>query len=301
VDKRYVVGFSVNPEVVAEFDTNMGDEKLPLLDFRVDLSGSSADVAIALRNMGRSPLLIGVVGAKEGDEDLLLRAALKRSAVPFHGLNLLDRTSMALLPVDRSGKSRVVGRRGNVLPELMSEAESSAASCVADPETFRIATGVRSCEARLVHAMFRGSAPGYRVLNPNIALCKEKEVFLRLLRETDMLVVNEHEHQEMGMPHPSELHDFGVATVLVTRAIRGGYCSHQGVGVHYDAVVYPDAKTYLPGAGDWFLGGLLSTFDGALNDASPAFMKEALCFAATVAGKKVTMSGAGNGPTKTTL
>lgn len=279
----------------------MGDEKLPLLGFRVDLSGSSADVAIALRNMGRSPLLLGLVGRETGDEDLLLRAVLERNAIPFEGLRLLDRTSIAVLPVDRSGKSRVVGRRGNILPELMEDAESSVGVRVGSSETFRIATGVRSCEARLVHALFKGAAPGFRVLNPNIALCKEKETLLSLLRETDVLIVNENEYQEMGMPHPSELHAFGPGTVIVTWATRGGICSHRGTQIQYVAVNCPGEKTYLPGAGDWFLGGFLSAFDGSVSEATPVFMKDALTFAAIVAGKKVTMSGAGNGPTKSSL
>lgn len=296
-DFNYVVGFAVNPEVVAEFDSRQGDEKLPLQSFHIDLSGSSADVAIALKSLGRAPLLLGLVGRESSDEDFLLSSVLRRSAIPFHGIPILDRTSIAVLPIDRGGKSRVAGRRGNIIDELVSGVGETIRSYVGGSNNFRIATGVRINEVPLALELFKGAGEGCCVLNPNIALCEEVKIFRTLLRETDVLVINEHEFKKTGFHSIDEIHGFGPKTVIVTEAKRGGVCSHHGKFIRYDAVNIPDKDTYLPGAGDWFLGGFLSVFKSNITEASPSTISSALNFAAKVSGIKVTMRGAANGPT----
>jgi sugar/nucleoside kinase (ribokinase family) len=172
---------------------------------------------------------------------------------------------------------------------------------------FRVATGVRPSEIGLVRALFSNAEPGYRVLNPNLLLCSERAAVSALLAISDVLVLNKNEYHELarlfGIALVSDVHRLGPQTVVLTLDEQGGICSHKGSEMRYSAVRYAQAeeKIYPPGAGDWFLGGFVSSLSTGTLSLSVTQIHHALRFAAQVSGKKVTMPGAGNGPTLASL
>ncbi len=298
-----LIGFSANPEVVGVFDSASDREKLPLLEFRVDLSGTAANVATALQKLGNISHLLGLTGSDGADEDILLQLALKKARFSFDAVRVLDQTSIALLPVDRASRARVVGRTGKVVAEKLDAAISLVTEfAVAAPEAWRVATGVRHSEAALVDALFTHSRPGMRVVGPHHTSCSEKPqgFFEQVLKNADLLILNEQEWEWLAGTAPlSGFHTLGPDLVIVTKAGRGGIFSLRGETGQFAAARCPDKAYSAVGAGDWFLGGLIHSFlQSGLNvkNLDVHALHACLSFAARVAAKKITMPGGGNGP-----
>lgn len=311
-----VVGFSVNPEIVFEYDSSMGDEKLPLLNWQIKLSGTSGDVAIALKKLECRSSLIGAIGINDAGR-VLLECAIDKAGINFQALKVLNETSIAFLPVDRLGTVRVIGKRGGLLDEKgITNSILKLRSLMTHSEigntTFRVATGIRPSEYHLVNEFFSEDAQGRRVLNPNREFLKSenRELFQALLEKTDFLIFGEAEYGECNGYQLSDFHTDTTKLIVLTMAENGGRYSliekpksqaHIGT---FDPIVYPAEKIFSPGAGDWFLAGLLSQFikrNVSINELNESMLQEDLKFAARVAGKKVTMPGAGNGPSYTEL
>lgn len=291
----FIVGTSVNAEVVYRFDGSNPDEKIPLQDFSVQLSGSSGDVAIALNQLGAVSHLLGLVAAKEDDRLALLQLAIKKHKINSTLLPCLNKTSIAVLPCDdTSGKNRVIGQRGGVIPERISDI---AQMIVNEAASFgwRIATGIRAEEIPFAQALL-GTNKGKRVLNPNFTLCRDQELEA-LLPFVDILVLNKNE-MAVSRTTFKKCHELGTSLVIVTEDENGGQYSLRGEVGRFTPAKVSSSALYLAGAGDWFLGGFLSFCDLAhLDAASDAVdIERALAFGARVAAKKITMKGAGNGP-----
>ncbi len=304
--KNAVVGFSVNPEVVGVCDSRGKGEKLPLLALSVDLAGAAANVAIALNAFGCFPLILGLTG-KNGDETLLLDWAVRKAKIPFKPIEVLDHTSIALLPIDKAApSSRVLGRKGVVVSEKVSIAVHQIRESVAGVNSWRIAVGVRPSEVELAQGLFFESVPGKRILSPHFSFCEKesRDALFHSLSSVDLFILNQLEYEKLGVGKPKELHRFGPSVVIVTQDERGGYCSFRGESSQFDSVKYSTNGVYPTGAGDWFLGGLLSAFisrEVTLETIKRETFLECLHFAAKVAGKKVTIPGGGKGPTSEEL
>lgn len=305
--RSVILGLSVNPEVVVTGDSSNGGEKHPLQSLRVDFSGSAANVGIALKQLGCYPMVFGLTG-KNGDETMFLEWALKKArGVVFTAVEALDHTSIAVLSVDQAKPtaSRVVGRKGNVLSEKVDEAVSQIRENVASIASWRVAVGVRESEILLAEALLFEATPGTRVLSPHRSFCEgqSRTALFQVLKSVDLFILNELEFSGLGMASPCDLHQYGPSLVVVTKDERGGCFSLRREGGTFDAVKYTESG-YPTGAGDWFLGALVSELvsrELVLTDIKRPALEECLAFAAKVAGKKVTMPGGGKGPTRLEL
>lgn len=290
---HFIVGTAVNAEVVYYYDGSSPDEKIPLQDFSIQLSGSSGDVAIALSQLGAFSHLLGLIADKEDDQSALLRLALKKHRVGSTLLPCLDKTSIAVLPCDDSSeKSRVIGRRGDVIPERIPTIVNLITDEAACFE-WRVATGVR--EREIAEALL-GTNKGKRVLNPNFMLCQNQGLEA-LLPFVDILVLNKNEMAVSRMTF-KKCHEAGTSLVIVTEDEDGGQYSLRGKVGRFAPVKITGNAFYPAGAGDWFLGGFLSFCELEHTDATSTAIdiERALAFGAKVAAKKISMKGAGNGP-----
>jgi len=113
-------------------------------------------------------------------------------------------------------------------------------------------------------------------------------------------VLNQHEFRQTSM-ELSELHACGPKIVVVTHDKEGGKFSfNYGVCCKFNPISFPGG-VFETGAGDWFLGGLISELiklKESVFSVKPDQLKTVIDFAARVAGKKVTIPGGGNGPSR---
>ena len=306
------VGFSLNPELVVEYDGNQPppNAKLKILSTNVQVSGSSANVAIALHNLGRKPHLFGLVGAHGGHvEDVLLKHVLQSLNFEWTPIRVLDRTSFALLRVDRSNPSeKVMGRRGEVLKDrLEEECDLIRRNGEIRDSVIRVATGVRVSEVPLALELFER---GQTILTPNAELLNHPEEFHRLLARTSVLVWNENEasqyfkSQGMKKTNRFHLHSGGARIVITTLGDRGGKIWVEG----WAECLFPAQKLTgrilsTQGAGDWFLAGFITAILESGEKISslvkpPDNLADWCVFGAKVAAKKLSFLGSGQGPSR---
>ncbi len=295
-----LIGFSANPEVVGVYDSACDREKLPLLEFRVDLSGAAADVATALQKLGRMPHLMGLTGTDHSDEDALFQIALEKARLSFTPVRVLDRTSIAFLPVDKTSRPRVAGRTGTVTSHAATPIVTGIAN--GHKGAWRVATGVRVSDVEFASSLYTDAEPGKRVLSPHHTACASKlHGFDELLRSADLFVLNEQEWKWIGGGAVlSDFHCFGPKLIIVTQGESGGMYSLRGRPGEFHAAQCPDKAISSVGAGDWFLGALVHSFlehERHVGNIDVSMLESYLAFAAKVAAKKVTMPGAANGPT----
>ncbi|MCR4327910.1 MAG: carbohydrate kinase family protein [Patescibacteria group bacterium] len=308
-DYGVVVGFSVNPEVVAVYDSSGGGEKLPLKEIRVDLSGSAADVAIAVNKLGQRSLLFGFKGPENGDAGALLKSAVHKAGVDFVPLEVLNSTSIAVLPVDEAHPLHVVGRKGDVCPEKIKSGLARMKNTLSKSiGAWRVATGLRCSEKEFAQSLFsEEGCIGNRVFSPNRAFCdlKEREGLFELIKKVDLLIMNRYEYAGCAVSTPAEIHRMGPAVLIVTEDAQGGFYSMNGSIRRFEAIHYPCERAYPTGAGDWFLGGLLSELIAKnireVSELTEGALQECLLFAAKVAGKKVTIPGSSRGPSRSEI
>lgn len=311
-----VVGFSVNPEISYEY-AEMPGEKGALNSFNVSLSGTSVNVASALKSLGHNSLLMVPSEGQESDAGYIFERVLRRSELTHVRLNVLDSTPLAVYPVngDRKGQCLLYGRKG-VLTKDPSRIERAIKEVCSFNGLWRIATGVDIGMTTLAWNLL-GDEKNFRVLSPHWTLCKNSD-FRNFtlagspLERCDVLVLNKLEFEEFLQRSEEDLHAFGVRLIIVTEGESGGrfsLCNDATGGVvrfgKYEAV-HSTTRTFSVGAGDWFLGGFVSRLmeaeEGGLatSFASMPFevVQDACSFGAKVAGVKVTMKGGSNGPTR---
>ena len=305
------VGFSLNPELVVEYDGNQTppNAKLKILSTNVQVSGSSANVAIALHKLGRWPHLFGLVGAYGGRvEDVLLKHVLQSLRFGWTPIRALDRTGFALLRVNRANPSeKVMGRRGEVLKDRLEEGCDLIRRSEVRDSVIRVATGVRVSEVPLVLELFER---GQTILTPNVELLNHPEEFHRLLARTSVLVWNENEaiqyfkSQGRKKTNRSHLHSKGARIVITTLGNRGGKIWVEG----WAECLFPAQKPTerilsTQGAGDWFLAGFITAILESGEKISslvkpPENLTDWCVFGAKVAAKKLSFLGSGQGPSR---
>ncbi len=313
--KHAIVGFSVNPELELAVEDTPGPKKvLRKIDFC--LSGSSGNVAMALKKMGSTPRLLGltgpgfvVPGCHETLADHLLCEAVDQSEIRFMSIKALTQTNICVIPVIGQDNGVSWGKRNRIvhsdipgaLEDIYRVWDILKAGEVDVESTFSIVTGLRAVEVVFAKALLSKARFGFRVLNAKDTLCRSRE-FKKVLPLVDLLVLNKREFDETGKTL-SELHNHGPRIIVVTHDKKGGMFSFRWACCQFKAINFPGGK-FETGAGDWFLGALVSELMRLQVSVSTVTKEEfqgAVDFAARVAGKKITMAGGGNGPTRAQL
>lgn len=301
------VGFSVNPELeLAVRDTPGSKKVLERMDFC--LSGSSGNVAMAIKRLGGCPHLLGLVAARH-EETLackLLDEAVRQNKMPFTPIRVLAQTNVCVIPVIGEANGVLWGKRNKIVHSEVPKALQKLAKqeIGISPNIFTVITGLRSVEIAFAKTLLTRTQAGFRVLNAKDTLCGARREFKKILPLVDLLVLNHREFDEIGMTL-SRLHSHGPRIVVVTHGESGGmFHFHSGQNMFlFNPVSFLGGK-FETGAGDWFLGALVSELirlRESVFTVKPEQFQRAIDFAARVAGKKITIPGGGNGPTRSQL
>lgn len=299
------VGFSVNPEVGLIIEDVPGPKK-PVKD-PFCLSGSSGNVATAIKKLGGNPHLLGLVSVHgKGHADRTLDEAVTQSEIRFTPIRALNQTNICYIPIRGGVNGEAWGKHSQMVHSAVPEAlqELAKSEIGIGPETFTAITSLRPTQGVFASTLLERTQPGFRVLNaknPNTPYARRE--FKKFLLLVDLLVINEMEWRGIGMNLP-ELHSSGPRLIVVTQDKEGGLFSiGSEVMGRFRPVHFPGGQ-FETGAGDWFLGAVISELirlkESALT-VKPEQFQKVVDFAAKVAGKKITMPGGGNGPTRSQL
>jgi sugar/nucleoside kinase (ribokinase family) len=310
------IGFSANTEIIVRIDRLRESEKAPLEEMTCELGGTSSNVAKAMAKMGIPTTLYALTGYNDDFFSHCFRYALKKSpGINTIEFQILEQGNMAFIPIDEVKKvSQVFGSKGKIQPDKIASCIEIIKNDVAE-NVWRIATGVRSPEVELVKALL-GNHRGFRYLNPRVDLIQSKEIFFDLLKQTDVLVINHAEyiacisHKEINSRSDIQKM-FGVSLVIVTCDQYGGKFAlandFTDTKRQFDACtdyITDGVEIFPTGAGDWFAGALISCFvklGKSILEITNEEIIDAVYFASRVAGKKITIRGAGNGPSESEL
>ncbi len=299
---RAIVGFSANSELVLTYDRITSLEKGDLEFMEVNLGGTSANVATAIQTLGGKSHLLTLTGNEETFETYVLDYVFKKFKIPFTKFPILDKSNISIIPIDGLSpeESKVFCSKGLIREDLIAKTIKEIKKL---SNGLRIATGVRLGEIELVKAFFN-NRKGYRSLNPRIELIQKRDVFKDIMTHTDIIFLNSSEYEECLVTSPEDLHEYGPHIIVVTAGDKGGMVSLKGHGAErFEACkVYtqPEIPIHTTGAGDWFQGGFHYNFmkmGKSLMELTMEDLLESADFGARVAGKKITMLGAHNGPT----
>ena len=312
------IGFSANPEIVIETNRLDESEKAPLGEMKCELGGTSSNVALAMARMGLPTTLYTLSGCNGDFFTHSFRYAIKHADERINVVDfpVLEHGHMAFIPIDGlKRKSQVFGYKGKIQQEKVAE-HLETIKKDSQENVWRIATGVRTSEVELVKALFGENHLGYRYLNPKMELIESKEIFFSLLKQTDILVVNDEEYaacvKNLGICSGSYMHTrFGISLVVITKDERGGEFSlvNKVVNVKqkfdaYTGFITEGSEIHQTSAGDWFAGALVgSLFETGKSslEINEEEITNAIYFATKVSGKKVTMPGSSNGPNENDL
>lgn len=286
-----LVGTSVNPEI--NWITDDGEARpgqKSAAEMRLGLSGTSYDVAVALRQANISAMLVGAVGLKDPLNGWL-EHHLQEARLPYELLEL--RTQTAVAHVEPKA-----GRHLSFKPGLREVPVDMVRSRLRHISArVRVVTGLMPDprETQLAKLLLDGDSC-LRVLNPRIALVEDRKEFIPLLGISDWLVLNRTEAAAFFSPgetvDPAVFLDSSpsLKLVLVTKDREGATLYSTG-GVRYEIPAFSAGpEVHATGAGDCFLGYFLAGhLMGWPHD-------RCLALAAVAAGIKVTIPGTASSP-----
>lgn len=294
-----VIGASVNAEQSFEFNSEaQNGAKKEITDLTVGFSGSSGNVGTAIKSLGGTPLVVGLVGVELTLEDILLHEAVNQSGIDFRGVPVLHRTNFGINPIDHGGVNPFVfGRRGKILEHMVEGAIQELRSIEVPSSAFVVVTGLRPVERFYALEMMRKATEGRRIVNFKDTF-GGPESLREILEVSDMVIINRQELQENRLMLEN-VHFFGPEVVIVTEDKDGGEYSIRGKVGRFEAVEYEGAFKSATGAGDWFTGAVVQWMTSNNHTAlslEPETLEECLHFSAKAAGKKITMPGGFRGP-----
>ncbi len=293
------IGFSVNPELVVTCDPiQEGAEKVTGHSFQIGFSGSSANVATVLNNMGYNPTVLGLTGPGSHEFDSLFDIALKKTNLAFKRIPILEHSNVGFKLQTGITKTPIISFKSAIVTDRISQELSGITQSNGD---WRIATGVTIEQIELIKTLL-GDKQGYRSLSPHKTLCEytDKTILSNLLQCSDLLILNKIEFEACNMTF-KYIHSLGTQLIIVTDAENGGIYSMRGTPGKFKANLVTGEIQFI-GAGDWFHGSFVTyCLDKEKNllSLTKDDIDKALWFAATVASKKIQMGGGGShGPTR---
>lgn len=294
-----LVGFSVNSEIYVGYDARMALEKAPLESIKFGIGGTSLNVALAINNFGGKSKLIALTGENNDDSTHILKRMLKKIKIPHTNIPVLDKSHIALIPDDKIQTKKVFGAKGKINSQKM---DFVFGQIEKETGKWRIATGARTEEVEFVKFLFNKHF-GYRSLNPRMELVKNKRAFYEVLHSTDLLICNLAEYEAIQVTSPSEIHQYGPSLVIITDGENGGMFSKNGEQAKtfsaYTEFSQKSVNLYPTGIGDWFHGsfvGQCMSINKPFVDLNLNEISTFIDISTKVAGKKITMEGASNGP-----
>ncbi len=299
---KILIGFSGNPETTA-FTRDSSREKRQLERVTHGIGGTSVNFALQAKELGANIRLALTVGddpmAKTLHNlivDRFYDTELAYEQLASGWLTLLkcrEATSFAHVVIEETeqGNNRTLDSckgKYNAFPhdKVQELVESDNFNAV-------VMTGVTVDEAPLVVTAFR-HARGIKVLNPRAELTADKNAFLSVLADTDVLCMNEKEflaYVDGGDPEQalSLLHRaFGGRVVIVTKGSEGLLLVDKNGRCHEIPACISGDEIDATGAGDAFLATFLVRY--LLGDTAV----EAAQYGSFVAGIAVTKVGGSN-------
>ena len=287
-----VVGFSVNPDItwtdVPEFAPG---QKVPARA-KFHISGTSLNVAQAMKICGISRKLIGAVG--QGDlVNAMIERYLREEGITYLLLEARESTPLAHFEPKTD-------RKLSYKPPIIEVDRTSVEQAVVDADSrFQIVTGLmpdpREIELAKVLLTENG---GTRVLNPRSALTENRELFREVARFSDWTFMNRFEAAAFLRRPPDQLVlkdlqrflNLGLKLAIVTLDKDGAMMvADDGQELHI--LSHNHGKVVdATGAGDCFLSFFVASIMRGCDK------EEALRRAAVAAGIKVTRLGSANVP-----
>ncbi len=86
-----IIGFSAVPKITKIDPPSGADKKKSPKEFRLDVSGHSADLALALKDLGVPSLVLGTVKKTNRAERECFRRSRQKSDIPFLELSALNK------------------------------------------------------------------------------------------------------------------------------------------------------------------------------------------------------------------
>jgi ribokinase len=213
--------------------------------------GKGANQAVAAHRLGADTLLVAALGADRFGADL--RGALQREGLPLDQVVTRDGTAtgIALIVVDATGENTIV-----VAPGANAHLDGAALTglpallAAGDVVVLQLEIPLETCVAAARHARQAGALV---LLNAAPLPPAGSGALSELLREVDVLVVNEGEAQQLG-GDATALRHRGPAACVITLGARGAI-SADATGIRTHPPFRVDAVD-TTGAGDSFCGAL---------------------------------------------
>lgn len=293
-----LIGFSVNPEMVWVYQACQVTRKMPAA-FSMQMGGTSLDVACIMKILGHRVRLLGALGSSADSVPFnqWLRDRLDEAGISFRPLLVRERTAVADVHVGASAMSLSYKPPITRLPreEIVEESEQSGAR-------YAVVTGLGSDpnEIEMAHLLWRSAKGKTRVLNANLGLARQAELFEAVVSQVDLLVCNHIEAAAYLRIEPDQvnlgalrrIHKIGPSRVIVTCDRQGALYSEVGGTTLHQPIVEAGPRIDETGAGDCFLGAFLAA------ELKGYETGRALRFAACAAGQKVLRPGCANVPSR---
>ncbi len=287
---KFLVGLSANRETTC-FTNDSSREKRKLNRVVNGIGGTSVNFALQAETLGAKVHLMATVG-KDFEATILELEIRNRLKGQFTALPCREGTSFAHVVIETNGvnKRTLDSYKSEYLNLPLSEVKKLVSQ---EGHDAVVMTGIMLEEAPLVQTAF-ASSTALRILNPRAELTGNKNLFEAVLRNTDVLCMNEKEYfvfsgkSRVTKTVLNQLHSLGAKLILVTRGSEGIVVSERRDDlVQIPACLLGD-EIDATGAGDAFLASFLTQLCAGKSAI------DAAKFGSFVAGIAVTKVGGSN-------
>ncbi|MDQ5971619.1 MAG: PfkB protein [Patescibacteria group bacterium] len=281
---------------------NVNYSKKPLDDHQITMGGSTPNIVNGLQKQGYPSTLIGFTGPGGKDDPALnLLNSIEIPGLTITAVPCLGKTSLSTIlrgdPHNKNFDEHLYEYKGTIIQEKFLEyRENLKKSC--DGFDWKIASGVKNSNPEMLFLTDNFGDDSNNFLIPKMDLVKDVE-FRSIVPIMDVIPMNLAEYQS-GNLKIEDYHELGVSLIIITDSGNGGSYSFRGTSGTYDAYLCGYTKIYETGAGDWFVASVIVSLINQgivkIKDATFENIKTAIEYAARIAGIKVGIKGASNGP-----